>query len=72
MAGKLWCIHTLNSGDAIAEITCMCCKQGVFKHISAFLKIIKEEIGTCIFRAFIITKPTLVFVAAQYIYRLQR
>lgn len=36
MCIKLRCIHTLNAGNAITEITGMRYKQGIFENVSAF------------------------------------
>ena len=54
MACKFRCIHTLDSGDAIAEITGNCYKHGVFKYITAFWQLSKKEISTGIFGSFVI------------------
>src|SRR5436190_1141912 len=69
MRTKLWRIHALNSGYAIAEISCICHKQCVFENIGPFAKIAKEEIRAGIFSTFVIPQPILPFIAAQYIYR---
>ncbi len=67
MARKLRCIHTLNSCNAIAEITLMRYKQRIFKNIRAFIEPAKKEIGAGIFGAFVITKPALVFISTDNI-----
>ena len=36
MRRKFRCIHTLNGGNAIAEISAMCNKHRVFENISSF------------------------------------
>ena len=54
MARKLWRIHTLNAGDASAEIAGMGYKQWVFKYISSPWKPPKKEIGAGIFGGFVI------------------
>ena len=65
MACKLRCIHTLYGCNAIAEITGVGYKHGILKNITATGQPAKEEIGTGIFGAFVITK------AAWYLYSLK-
>ena len=55
MACKLRCIHTLYGGDAIAEISGMGNKHGIFKNITAPCQPAKKEIGAGIFGAFVIS-----------------
>jgi len=64
MRGKLRSIHTLDVGDAIAEITGMRYEQCKLKHISSFTQVIKKEVGAGIFSCFIIAKATLPFITA--------
>src|SRR5678809_1212257 len=40
---KLWCVHTLNSRDAIAEIPCMPNKKGNIKKINPLLGVCKKR-----------------------------
>src|SRR4026209_1410039 len=68
---KLWCVHTLNSRDAIAEIPCMRTEQGIFRNISSLSEVAKKEICTGIFGSFVVTKSSLPFITAEHIHRLQ-
>lgn len=54
MRTKLRCIHTLNGGNAIAEITGMGNEQRIFEHIGSFSQVAKKEIGAGILSAFVI------------------
>lgn len=62
MACKLRSIHALNGCNAAAVITSMGNEHGVFKYISAPVKIAEEEISAGIFGAFVIAKSALPFV----------
>ena len=55
VSGKLRRVHTLDTGDAIAEFTGMGGKEFVFEYVGSFPQVTEEEIGTRVFGAFVIT-----------------
>lgn len=71
MRTELRCIHTLDAGDAIAEITGMGGEEFIFEYISALPQVTEEEISTRILSAFIIAQTALPFITAQHIHRFQ-
>lgn len=56
MTPKLWCIHTLNIGDALGEITLVVCADVIFQNVGAFINFMKKEVGGSVAGAFEISE----------------
>ena len=62
MATKFRRIHTLNAGNAIAEIAGIGNKQRVFEHMGSFGQPAEKETGAGIACGFVIAQSALPFV----------